>query len=539
MFKKYITIVCVFFVWACGTQTSQIDISSLSNNSEEKKEELSNQSIDDSQGIQFFIDGLMFMEQGDYSRAIIEFQDAIEMGSLSGEIYYSISECYWMIQKYDKSIQYGLLAIDYDDNNRDYSISLGKKYIALNELNKALDIFIDVSEKYQDNADVLFIIGDLKAELNDIDSALVYYQQAYNKDNSLILALEVAAELSLKSNHRYSKMILKKLLLADPSNPKYLQLFIEALPQSNNLDDIEDLVKNKNIRSNPFINNLYNQLGYEYLMDGLIDKAESFFQKSLSVNDNDRFALYYLSNIYRDLEKYDESIAVADRHITLYPKEREGYINKIISLLTIKDYQNAIEVSLKSLTLFSDDFDMNYFLGIAYYSTEKFVEAESYYAKSLKIDKESIPAMHGLAMAYDKNKKWEKSDQLYIDLIARNTKDAQAYNNYAYSLVERNEEIDYALTLAEKAIQLSPKTSAYLDTVGWIYFKLGNFDKAKEFIAQSIVYDDSSAVVLEHYGDVLTALKDRDEALIFYKKALELDKDNSALSEKISSYENQ
>jgi len=539
MFKKYITIVCVFFVWACGTQTSQIDISSLSNNSEEKKEELSNQSIDDSQGIQFFIDGLMFMEQGDYSRAIIEFQDAIEMGSLSGEIYYSISECYWMIQKYDKSIQYGLLAIDYDDNNRDYSISLGKKYIALNELNKALDIFIDVSEKYQDNADVLFIIGDLKAELNDIDSALVYYQQAYNKDNSLILALEVAAELSLKSNHRYSKMILKKLLLADPSNPKYLQLFIEALPQSNNLDDIEDLVKNKNIRSNPFINNLYNQLGYEYLMDGLIDKAESFFQKSLSVNDNDRFALYYLSNIYRDLEKYDESIAVADRHITLYPKEREGYINKIISLLTIKDYQNAIEVSLKSLTLFSDDFDMNYFLGIAYYSTEKFVEAESYYAKSLKIDKESIPAMHGLAMAYDKNKKWEKSDQLYIDLIARNTKDAQAYNNYAYSLVERNKEIDYALTLAEKAIQLSPKTSAYLDTVGWIYFKLGNFEKAKEFIAQSIVYDDSSAVVLEHYGDVLTALKDRDEALIFYKKALELDKDNSALSEKISSYENQ
>ncbi|GIT57007.1 MAG: hypothetical protein Ct9H300mP18_04360 [Candidatus Neomarinimicrobiota bacterium] len=41
--------------------------------------------------------------------------------------------------------------------------------------------------------------------------------------------------------------------------------------------------------------------------------------------------------------------------------------------------------------------------------------------------------------------------------------DAQAYNNYAYSLVERNQDIDYALTLAEKAIELSPNTSAYLD----------------------------------------------------------------------------
>ena len=132
-------------------------------------------------------------------------------------------------------------------------------------------------------------------------------------------------------------------------------------------------------------------------------------------------------------------------------------------------------------------------------------------------------------MAYDKNEKWDKSDKLYIDLIADNTNDAQAYNNYAYSLVERNKDIDYALTLAEKAIELSPNTSAYLDTIGWIYFKLGNFDKAKEFIAKSIVYDDSSAVVLEHYGDVLIALNDKDEALVFYKKAFELDQNNSSL----------
>ena len=182
---------------------------------------------------------------------------------------------------------------------------------------------------------------------------------------------------------------------------------------------------------------------------------------------------------------------------------------------------------------------MNYFLGIAQYSLENFIESETYYEKALKINDQSTTAMHGLAMAYDKNEKWDKSDQLYIDLIAGNTNDAQAYNNYAYSLVERNQDIDYALTLAEKAIELSPNTSAYLDTVGWIYFKLGNFDKAKEFIAKSIVYDDSSAVVLEHYGDVLIALNNKDEALVFYKKAFELDQNNNSLSEKISLYESE
>ena len=539
MFRNYTTITLLLFLLSCSAQSPQVDVSPTLSEEKPIEEEKESKTVENSEVIQLFMDGLMFMEQGDYSRAIIEFQDAIELGSSSAEIYYSISECYWMIQKYDKSISYGLLAIDHDKDSKDYSISLGKKYIGLNELTLALDLFERVAEKHEDNADILFIIGDLKSQLNDIDGALIYYQQAYNKDNSLILALEVAAELALRSNHRDSELILKKLLLADPSNPQYLQLFVESLSDSNNLNDIEELLENETIQSNPFVNNLYNQLGYEYLVNGIIDKSIEYFEKSLSINENDRFALYYLSNVYRDLKEYDKSIIIAEKQINLYPQEKDGYINKIISLLTIEDFEKATEVLLESLKIFPNDFDMNYFLGIAQYSLENFIESETYYEKALKINDQSTTAMHGLAMAYDKNEKWDKSDQLYIDLIAGNTDDAQAYNNYAYSLVERNQDIDYALTLAEKAIELSPNTSAYLDTVGWIYFKLGNFDKAKEFIAKSIVYDDSSAVVLEHYGDVLIALNNKDEALVFYKKAFELDQNNNSLSEKISLYESE
>ena len=99
-------------------------------------------------------------------------------------------------------------------------------------------------------------------------------------------------------------------------------------------------------------------------------------------------------------------------------------------------------------------------------------------------------------MTYDQIEKWDKSDELYTKLIALNDRDAQAYNNFAYSLVERDEDLEYALTLAEKAIQISPDVSAYLDTIGWIYYKLSEFEKAKDFIAQALIYDDSSAVFL-------------------------------------------
>ena len=162
MFRNYTTITLLLFLLSCSAQSPQVDVFPTLSEEKPTEEEKESKTVENSEVIQLFMDGLMFMEQGDYSRAIIEFQDAIELGSSSAEIYYSISECYWMIQKYDKSISYGLLAIDHDKDSKDYSMSLGKKYIALNKLNLALDIFERVADKHEDNADVLFIIGELK-----------------------------------------------------------------------------------------------------------------------------------------------------------------------------------------------------------------------------------------------------------------------------------------------------------------------------------------------------------------------------------------
>ena len=55
--------------------------------------------------------------------------------------------------------------------------------------------------------------------------------------------------------------------------------------------------------------------------------------------------------------------------------------------------------------------------------------------------------------------------QLYIELIESDSTDAQAFNNYAYSLVERDKDIDFALELAQYAISSEPKSAAYLDTI--------------------------------------------------------------------------
>jgi tetratricopeptide (TPR) repeat protein len=78
----------------------------------------------------------------------------------------------------------------------------------------------------------------------------------------------------------------------------------------------------------------------------------------------------------------------------------------------------------------------------------------------------------------------------------------------------------------------SRKTPAYLDTIGWIYFKLGDYEKAKYYI-QMAVEKGGSPVVIEHLGDVYFKLGNIDKAIEYWKKALEKNPSNEKLKEKI------
>ena len=127
---------------------------------------------------------------------------------------------------------------------------------------------------------------------------------------------------------------------------------------------------------------------------------------------------------------------------------------------------------------------------------------------------------------------WPKSDSLYVNLINSDSTDAQAYNNYAYSLVERDERLEFALQIAMQAITLAPKNAAYLDTYGWILFKLGKNDDALNYIQHSIELENTNGVVLEHLGDVLMRVNRKNDALEYYRKALEFDNNNDTLKYK-------
>jgi Tfp pilus assembly protein PilF len=105
-------------------------------------------------------------------------------------------------------------------------------------------------------------------------------------------------------------------------------------------------------------------------------------------------------------------------------------------------------------------------------------------------------------------------------------------NALSYLYAELGENLDSALSLVRKALQIDPSNGAYLDTLGWIYFKKGDFENAIRYLENaSVVIED--AEIFEHLGDVYFKTGSADQALKNWKKSLEIDPEREQVRDKI------
>ena len=146
--------------------------------------------------------------------------------------------------------------------------------------------------------------------------------------------------------------------------------------------------------------------------------------------------------------------------------------------------------------------------------------------------------MHTMAIMFEDMADTARSDSLFKNLILQNNNDAVGLNDYAYIISERNntslKELNYALELAERAIDMEPENAAFLDTIGWIYYKMGTYEKAREYLEKSLKINKDNPVILEHMGDIYHKLDASDEALLLYEKALLKDTNNKTIQDKIN-----
>ena len=498
----------------------------------ESKDKIKTEPNENVKAIAHFMDGQLFMSQGNYSMAILEFQDALELDPMASTIIVSMAESYWKLGKARKSEELLFNALNLNPDDFEAREMLANQYIFQNKHDKAIEQYRVLAEISDEDPRYLIALAKLVLSQNNINESISLFIKAYEKDKSRIDILEEAANLSLRSRQLdKARSLYKQLIDFDKNNAYYLSTYIDLIVMSgdymNGINALESLIDIEGETAERL-----SQLGILYYKMENIIKAKPLFIKLINMNHFDVTIMHFLSNIYLEESILDSAVIVANQIIFHHPSDPRGYLDAALAELNNENPLGAIKILEPVNKKFFNEFSIQYLLGSSYQQLEEYDKATIVLRQSLKIYPESRGARHTLAIASDALNYWNESDSLYEGLIASDTNDVQALNNYSYSLVERNIHLNKALEMAKKAIELEPDNAAYLDTIGWIYYKMDNIDKALSFIRKSVELDNNNAIVLEHLGDVLIAKNQIQEAIIYYLKALDIDKDNEILQQK-------
>ncbi|NTU52594.1 MAG: tetratricopeptide repeat protein [Chlorobiaceae bacterium] len=130
-----------------------------------------------------------------------------------------------------------------------------------------------------------------------------------------------------------------------------------------------------------------------------------------------------------------------------------------------------------------------------------------------------IRANLDLAASYDLLGQQKRTLKLYEKVLKLDAHNTIAMNNLAFLLAEEGIRLQQAFLLASNAVMLDPENGVYLDTLGWVHFKLGNYDIARQLFEKAIAAGTEEAEIYQHLGQSYRELGNEPKAIEMFGKA--------------------
>ena len=216
-----------------------------------------------------------------------------------------------------------------------------------------------------------------------------------------------------------------------------------------------------------------------------------------------------LGGLYFDNRKYDEAIKLMNQAVKQFPENFA--INLIIGLSLAQTNKNEEANPFLNKAVQLKQRNINALSGYAFTLRQlgENDKAIDYLKRALLIVPNDVNLLGTLELIYNEQNKMFLSDSIYESTIIMDSTNALVNNNYAYSFSERGIQLNRALKMVKIALAADSLNSSYLDTIGWIYFKLEKYNLAKKYIKQAIKEGGESATMLDHLGDIEYSLNNK------------------------------
>ena len=273
--------------------------------------------------------------------------------------------------------------------------------------------------------------------------------------------------------------------------------------------------------------NLKARLGILYSDQKRFKDAEGVFKEILVAIPNSDKVLYYLGSLYRETGEYENAIeyySKVDETSSLF-HDSSIQIAQLLNVLAESDSKKYGEkfVGFVSKKIESHDslkVDLGMLLASYYESNNKVEDAIEVLVGVRAQKNYSDGHEYYLASLYEKVKDYSSSRKLIRDLLEKNPRNPHALNFLGYSYLETEENMDEAFMLITQALSLKPDDGYIRDSLGWYYYKIGNYEKALTEIQKAWKQVKSDVVITKHLALIYQKLQKYDEAKKYFFQAL-------------------
>jgi len=160
-------------------------------------------------------------------------------------------------------------------------------------------------------------------------------------------------------------------------------------------------------------------------------------------------------------------------------------------------------------------------LATTYEREGKLTEAIALLSGALAKSPKDEVLLYTLGAAYERKGDFEKSIAQMRLLLQVNPDNAAALNFIGYSLTEKGRDLEEAEQLVKRALELRPDSGAFLDSLGWLYYRRGEYQRAVDTLERATALDPGEPLIVEHLGDAYRGIAKRMQAVEAYRRALE------------------
>lgn len=485
-----------------------------------------------------------------------------------------------------------------DPNSSEALASLGRLYVKEGQYGQAIQVLEKVPDDRKD-ANTFAMLGVAYAQLQKFGKAAEDFKMALDMDPVNVEVRRQYAEALMRSGQiAAARTELETVLKSDPKDGRTLLRLaqldqtaghyneaVQELEQAQKLmpGDIEVAYTNAQIQD---------ALGHEgtaiKILKQLLAETASSSGKYSAEQTTDRGAfLERLGTVYRNEAQYNEALSTFQQMISLGGDqasrgeyliidtyEREGQLQKAqaeaqravqeypknqslnLAYASILGAQGRVDEAVSRVRNFmkanGDSVEAQLAIVEVYSQARRYREAQNTALSVLKQNprpSQKEYAQFLLGSIYERQKKYGQAEQQFRAVLASDPLNAEAYNYLGYMMADRGVELQQSVEDIKKALQLEPNNGAYLDSLGWAYYKMNRYDLARDPLEKAAHMMANDPTVLMHLGYLYMksgqkslAVQTWKQALRNYPSAIDTDFDSSQaakLQKRLSQVEHQ